>query len=95
MPIKNDEETYEQIIEMGRNNDCTTGNLLDYEHFSRYYKLIAIDLSKQTELENPDLKQQINFIGRLERNGGVTMFFIIEKSEETTSEFKQNDATVV
>ena len=31
MPIKNDEETYEQIIEMGRNNDCTTGNLLDYE----------------------------------------------------------------
>ena len=31
MPIKNDEETYEQIIEMGRNNDYTTGNLLDYE----------------------------------------------------------------
>ena len=95
MPIKNDEETYEQIIEMGRNNDCTTGNLLDYEYFSRHYKLTAIDLSKQIELENPDLKQQINFIGRLERNGGVTMFFIIEKSEETTSEFKQNDATVV
>ena len=31
MPIKNSEETYEQIIEMGRNNDYTTGNLLDYE----------------------------------------------------------------
>ena len=30
MPIKNGEETYKQIIEMGRNNDCTTGNLLDY-----------------------------------------------------------------
>ena len=47
MPIKNGEETYEQIIEMGRNNDYTTGNLLDYEYFSKHYKLIAIDLSKQ------------------------------------------------
>ena len=61
MPIKNDEETYKQVIEMGRNNDYTTGNLLDYEYFSKHYKLIAIDLSKQIELEDPDLKQQINF----------------------------------
>ena len=95
MPIKNDEETYEQIIEMEKNNDYTAGNLLDYEYFSKNYKLIAIDLSKQIELENPDLKQQINFIGRLERNEGATMFFIIEKSEETTFEFSQNAATVV
>ena len=64
---------------MGRNNDYTTGNLLDYEYFSKHYKLIAIDLGKQTELENPDLKRQINFIGRLKRNEGATMFFIIEK----------------
>ena len=95
MPIKNDEETYEQIIEMEKNNDYTAGNLLDYEYFSKNYKLIAIDLSKQIELENPDLKQQINFIGRLERNEGATMFFIIEKSEETTFELSQNVATVV
>ena len=33
IPIKNGEETYEQIIEMGRNNDYTAGNLLDYEYF--------------------------------------------------------------
>ena len=45
----------------------TAGNLLDYEYFSKYYRLIKIDLSKQIELENPDLKQHINFIGRLER----------------------------
>ena len=56
MPTKNDKETYEQIIEMWGNNDYTTSNLLDYEYFSKYYKLIAIDLSKQNELENPDLK---------------------------------------
>ena len=82
MPIKNGEETYEQIIEMGRNNDYRTGNLLDYEYFSRQYKLIAIGLSKQIELENLDLTKQINFNGRIERNEGATMLFIIEKSEK-------------
>ena len=95
MPIRNDEERYEQIIEMGRSNNNTTGNLLDYEYFSKHYKLIAIDLSKQIELENPDLKQQINFIGRLGRDEGATIFFVIEKSEETTFEFSQNAVTVV
>ena len=50
---------------MSKNNDYTTGNLLDYEYFSEHYKLIAIDLSKQTELENSDLKQQINVINKL------------------------------
>ena len=55
MPIKNSEETHEKIIEMGRNNYYTTGNLLDYEYFSKHYKLIAIGLSKQVKLENLDL----------------------------------------
>ena len=64
IPVENKEEAYEQIIEMSKNNDYTTGNLLDYEYFKDHYKLIAIDLSKQIELENPDLKQQINLIGR-------------------------------
>ena len=73
---------FENIMSISKNNDYTTGNLLDYEYFSKHYKLIAIDLSKQIELENSDLKQQINFIGRLERNQGATMFFIIEKSEK-------------
>ena len=95
MPIKNNEEPYKKIIKMETNNDYTTGNLLDYEYFSKHCKLIAIDLSKQTVLENPDLKQEINFIGRLKRNEGATMFFITEKSEETTFEFSQNAATFV
>ena len=97
IPIKNGEKTYEQIIEMGRNNDYTTRYLLDYEYFSKHYKLIAIDLSKQIELENSDLKQQINFIGRLKRkrDEGATMFLIIEKSEKATFTFSQNAATVV
>ena len=61
MPVKNKKETYEKIIEMIKNNNYTTCNLLDNEHFWKYCILIAIDLSKQTELENTDLKQQINF----------------------------------
>ena len=65
---------------MSKNSNYTTGNLLDYEYFSKHYELIAINLSKQIELENTDLKQQINFIGRLEKNS--TIFFIIEKEEE-------------
>ena len=79
---------------MTKNNNYTTGNLLDSEYFKDHHKLIAIDLIKQTELENPDLKQQINFIGRLEENN-ATMLFIIEKKEETTFDFSQNSVVVV
>ena len=92
-PIKN-KEAYEKNIEMERNNDYTTGNLLDYEYFSRHYKLIAIDLSKHIKFENPNLKQQINFIGRLTEDN-PTMLFVIEKSEETTFGFLQNAVTAV
>ena len=86
IPVKNKEEAYEAIIEMSKNNNYTAGNLLDYEYFKDQYKLIALDLRKQIELGNPDLKQKINFIGRLEENN-ATMFFIIEKKEEATFDF--------
>ena len=93
IPIKNKEQTYEQIIELIRNGDYTTGNLLDSEYFSKHYELIAIDLSKQSESENTDLKQQVNFIGRLEQN--ATIVFIIKKEEETIFNFSQNSVTIV
>ena len=82
-----------KIIDMSDNNDYTTGNLLDLAYFKEHYKLIAIDLSKQTKLKDP---QQINFIGKLEnQDHGATMFFIIEKSEETTFNFSQNSVTII
>ena len=78
---------------MSNNNNCMTGNLLDFTYYKENYKLIAIDLSKQTKIKDP---QQINFIGKIEeQNNGVTMFFIIEKSEETTFEFLQNSVTII
>ena len=94
LPIKTEEEAYEKIIDISRNNEYTMGNLLDYDYFKKYYKLIAIDLSKQQVLqENEDLTQQINFIGRLEQAPNV--FIIIEKKENTILEFSQNFANVI
>ena len=93
MPVKNEEETYENIIEMGNNNEYTTGNLLNFAYFGENYKSITIDLSKKTKLKD---SQQINFIGKLEnQDHGATMFFIIEKSEETTFNFSQNSVTIM
>ena len=50
LPTKTEEEAYEKIIDISRNNEYTTGNLLDYDYFKKYYKLIALDLSKQQVL---------------------------------------------
>ena len=53
LPVKNEEETYEKVIEMSNNNNYTTNNLSDFSYFKENYKLIAIDLSKKTKLEDP------------------------------------------
>ena len=92
LSVKNEEETYKKIIDMSNNNDYTTGNLLYFAYFKKNYKLIVIDLSKQTKLKDP---QQISFVGKLEKNNGSTMFFIIEKSEEITLNFSQNSVTII
>ena len=52
-PVKNDKVMYENIrkIATGRGDDYTTGCLLDYIYFNNYYKVIAVDLSKQQVLD--------------------------------------------
>ena len=92
MCVKNEEEIYEKFFEMSNNNGYTTGNLLDFSFFKEDYKLIATDLNKQTKLKDP---QQISFIGKVDKGNGATMFFIIEKSEETTFNFSQNSVTII
>ena len=67
-PVKNDLRTFDNIrkIAVGRGDDYTTSCLLDYNYFKDYYKMIAIDLSKQEALEPvPKTIQQINFTGNL------------------------------
>ena len=60
-------------------DDYTTGCLLDYNYFKKYYKMMAMNLSKQQALDdNPKAIQQINFTANLNRKRNTTMFFIIE-----------------
>ena len=82
----------QKTMSMSRNKDYTTGNLLHLAYFKENYRLIAIDLSKQTKLKDP---RQINFIGKLENQAnGATVFSIIEKSRETTFESLQNSINI-
>ena len=92
LPVKNEEEAYKKIIYMSNNNDFTIGNLLYFAYFKENYRLIAIALSKQTKLKDP---QQISFIGKLLNRNEATVFLIIQKSEETTFNFSQNSATII
>ena len=59
---------------MSRNNDYRTGNLLDYSYHQKYYQIIDIDLSRQT---NTSIPQQIKFIGKLEDDYGAAMFICL------------------
>ena len=68
-PVKNDIRTYDNIwnISTGQGDDYTTGYLVDYNYFKKHYKMIAIALSEQQELDSdPKAMQQINFTWNLE-----------------------------
>ena len=89
-PLDSMAKTYESIrkIAIGQGDDYTTGCLLDYTYFKDHYKMIAIDLSKQRELDaDPRAIQEINFTANLDRDNGATIFFIIEEAKETVFEF--------
>ena len=80
-PAKKYTGTHENIkkIATGQEHDCKTGCLLDYNHFKKYFKMIAIDLSKQQALDaDPKAIQQITFTGNLENSSSI--FFIIEEA---------------
>ena len=86
-PIKNKQEAYEKLVEMSRNDDYTTGNLLDYSYHQNYYKIISIDLSRQV---NTSIPQQINFVWKF----GATMLFIAEKQQKTILNFSLDSLNV-
>ena len=68
----------------------TTGCLLAYDYFENYYKMIAIDLSKQKALAaDPKAVQQVTFDGNVNRAKAATMFFIIEEAKESILDFSQ------
>ena len=63
-PIEDDTEKYRELnkVMIGKGEDYPTGSLLDYDYFKKHYKLVAVDLSKQNELDaDPRGIQQIEF----------------------------------
>ena len=97
-PINSMIKTYENIrkITIDQGDDYTTGCLLDYTYFKKYYKMIAIDLSKQQALDaDPKAIQQINFTANLDRAGNTRFYFIFEEAKETVFEFAQETVKVL
>ena len=94
-PIESDIEKYRELkkVMIGKGEDYTTGSLLDYNYFKKQYKLVAVDVSKQKELDaDPRAIQQIEFKYMLETNS--TIYWVLEKSKETILEFYKGTVTV-
>ena len=91
-------KTYKNIrrTATGQGDDYTTDCLLDFSYFKENYKMIAIDLSKQQELDaDPRAIQQINFTANLDRAGNTRFYFILEEAKETVFEFSQGTVEVL
>ena len=73
-PIDFDIKWYEKIRKLttGQGEDYTTGSLLDYDYIKNHYRLKAVDLSRQKELD-ADLKaiQKTEFAGQLKHVDGI------------------------
>ena len=83
-------------ISQGQGDDYATGCLLDYTYSKKYYKMIAIDLSKQKALDaDPRAIEQINFTANLDRDGNTRFYFILEEVKETVFEFSQGAVKVL
>ena len=76
---KNKQEPYEKLIEISKNEDYTTGYLLDSLHRKNVYKRIGIDLSRQT---NTNILQQNIFRAKLEEDDGAAKFLISKKQKK-------------
>ena len=94
-PIESDIEKYRELkkVMIGKGEDYTTGSLLDSNYFDKHYKLVAVDLSKQKELDaDPRAIQQIEFKYMIKMSS--TIYWVLEKSKETTLEFYKGTVKV-
>ena len=97
-PVKNNKVTYKNIrkIATGQGDVYATGCLLDYIYFKNYYKMIAVDLSKQQALDaDPKAIQQINFTANLDRAGNTRINFVLQEAKETVLDFSQGTVKVL
>ena len=94
-PIESHIEKYRELkkVMIRKGEDYTTGSLLDYNYFDKHYKLVAVDLSKQKELDaDPRAIQQTEFKYMLRTNS--TIYWVLEKSKETILEFYKGTVKV-
>ena len=94
-PIESDIEKYRELkkVIIGKGEGYTKGSLLDFNYFDKHYKLVAVDLSKQKELDaDPRAIQQIEFKYMLGINS--TIYWVLEKSKETILEFYKGTVKV-
>ena len=94
-PIESNIEKYRELkkVMIGKGENYTTGSLLDFDYFKKHYKLVAVDLSKQKELDaDPRAIQQIEFKYMLGTNS--TIYWILEKSKETILKFYKGTVKV-
>ena len=97
-PANNNFKRYDNIrkISTGKEDNYTTGCLLDYTYFKIFYQMIAVDLSKQQALDADSRAiQQINFTANLDRAGNTRIYFILEEAKETIFEFSQGTVKVL
>ena len=87
-------KTLEKLLQV--KNDYTNGCLLNYQYIKDYYKMVAIDLSKQQALDaDPRAIQQINFTANLDRAGNTKIYFLLEGAKETILYFSQGTVKVL
>ena len=94
-PIESDIEKYRELkkVMIGKGEDYNTGSLLDFNYFDKHYKLVAVDLSKQEELDaDPRAIQQTEFKYMLGTNS--TIYWVLEKSKKTILEFYKGTVKV-
>ena len=94
-PIEIDIEKYRELkkVMIRKGEDYNTGSLLNYNYFKKHYKLVAVDLSKQKELDaDPRAIQQIEFKYMLGKNS--TIYWVLEKAKEIILEFYKGTVKV-
>ena len=96
-PVKRKQEACKRLVATPRNDDYIIGNLLHYFYHQNYYKLIDINLSRQT---NATIPQQIICTGKLEEDDGAMFFimmmiFIAEKQQKTILKFSLDSLNLI
>ena len=78
-PVKKQTRSKWKTCWMSRNDYYATGNSLDFSYHQGYYKVIGIDLSRQTDTS---ISQDDNFTEKLEEDDGATMFSLLKSRKK-------------